>query len=278
MSFLKIQTLSLVIVTAVGCTSASSLFVSTSDTKLSQNEFEPSVELAADNTEHNPSSCLTTQRDLTVPWASRRYWCRAEIQRDHSGSIDPDWSHGTQHAKLDTSSTTWFGPDAHALTPQTSKASDSAGVGQVLKTHIEIRSADEAMSRSPDIEVAEVVEVAAEENEPRVSVKERLQTQIPRNTSIPFAKSRRVLDPSGRLKTEAFIQVAAEAESIDLQGFFTEDEIKIDSANYREILSVARALAVMQYWRKHGVDTSKVKILHHDPEVKARAVQVNING
>ena len=75
------------------------------------------------------------------------------------------------------------------------------------------------------------------------------------------------------------IPAVTDAQRVTLRGVYETNEIRNEtaSARDRERFSVGRALAVKKRWRREGVDLGKVKILHHQPHLSGRYVEVTLN-
>ena len=231
--------------------------------------------------------CETTQRDLTVQWVIRRYWCnnnektvtaRSTYQKTPTQknivfkALTPK---PVQVASADTGieySPSYLGSDVAVLETDKPKAKIVAvdPKTQILalsppkdgdKSHNEVKprkSNPIKNDSSISVPTFEQLAVAA--------------SKLP--ASIVFAKNLRVLGPQGRTASDSLVQQVKESDLVKLRGLLLPDEAISDSPIYREIISVGRALAVRAHWRKQGVDISHVKILHHDPKLQGRAVLV----
>lgn len=95
---------------------------------------------------------------------------------------------------------------------------------------------------------------------------------------VYFAKNIRVLGPEGRKASKELITKVIAASNVSLRGLILPNEILVDSDIYKEKVSVARALAVRKLWSQNGVDISNIKILHYNPDLTGRSVEVYFNG
>jgi len=262
----KILTLSIAAILA-GCTTMTSQTetpMEMASTEMPTQIVEPT---AVSQAEPKPF-CQSTQRDLTVSWLARWYWCGGDrkhsvSENDGAKSVEiaetkypPGNKSVVRYAALSTVPYQYhhLGPDAAALVESRE---------ETIETDIEPESpklADRIVGKTV-ASFTQLVEAAS---------------RLPVN--ITFAKNLRVLGPKGRAATESLIDQVKSSDRVKLRGLLLPDEAKTDSATYREILSVGRALAVRKHWRNQGLDTSHIKILHHDPNKHGRVVEVYIDA
>jgi len=220
----------------------------------------------------NTSHCRDHQRDLTVIWALRQYWCNITGQPTHTDSLSPTnkvlVASNTPHVDIEVSPTqnSHWGPDSEALKPLVSvnEIPTSKPVKSLSSKTVETQPAD--VNAKPKIVVAN------KSSELSFEKLARAASRLP--ASITFAKNLRVLGPKGRIATESLIDQVNAADIVKLRGLLLPEEATEDSYTYREIISVGRALAVRQHWKRNGVIISHIKILHHDPDKQGRAVEV----
>ncbi len=226
--------------------------------------------------------CESTQRDLTVLWVVRRYWCNDNektvpvrpIDQNTTAQKDIIYKALTPKPLLVASADTgmeylpsYFGPDAAALEVDKPKAKIV-----VVDPKIQTPPKDGEQSYNKVESNSDSAKEDRSQSAPTFEQLAAAASKLP--ASIVFAKNLRVLGPQGRAATDSLIQQVKESDRVKIRGLLLPDEAKSDSPTYREIISVGRALAVRAHWRKQGVDISHIKILHHDPKLHGRAVLV----
>jgi len=223
-------------------------------------------------TTKNTSHCNDPQRDLTVIWALRQYWCNITGQSTHTDSLNPTnkvlVTSNTPHVDIEVSprQNSHWGPDSEALEPLV-----SANEIPISKP-IASRSIKTVETQPADVNVKPKTVAANKSSELSFEKLARAASRLP--ASIVFARNLRVLGPKGRIATESLIDQVNAADTVKLRGLLLPEEATEDSYTYREIISVGRALAVRQHWKRSGVNISHIKILHHDPDKQGRAVEV----
>ncbi len=233
---------------------------------------EPVVDTAKNPSTENSDHCGDHQRDLTVIWALRQYWCNITGQPTYRDSLSSTSkvlvASNTPHIDIEASPTqnSHWGPDNEALEPLVSaKEIPTSKPAKLL-------SSKTVETQPADLHAKPKIVVSNKSSELSFEKLARAASRLP--ASIIFAKNLRILGPEGRVATESLIDQVNAADIVKLRGLLLPEEATEDSYTYREIMSVGRALAVRAHWRKQGVDISHIKILHHDARLHGRAVLV----
>jgi len=112
------------------------------------------------------------------------------------------------------------------------------------------------------------------------TITKRLQTYLHPQThshaTIMFTHHITVLDHRGRVEAKELIAQVNHANRVLIRGVIMPDELADKTPLCKERTSVARAFAVRKYWQQHGVDTSRVTILHYNPALTGHAVEVTL--
>jgi hypothetical protein len=217
------------------------------------------------------SGCLRTQRDLTVAWSSRRYWCGNDTRRD--ALIE-------HNVRMFSSARTTF----NAISSETSN--NQLHVSPLKRTTYVISPHDRMVASTVNPSQPEMVRYLSVTKQDRdVSKKEAISTT---NTTqsveqkkhdfirIYFSRNREVLGPMGRKKVISLLSAVKEAKRITLLGLYDADEIEHTAGGpqHEEKFSVGRSLSVRELWRLNGMDISNVTILHHVDDRFGRYVEV----
>ncbi len=269
----------------VGCATATSQTIAVTETPMPVSaQIEAPVGIVEETADTR--FCESTQRDLTVLWVVRRYWCSDNEKTVPARSTDQKTP--TQKnivfkaltpkpvlvASADTAieySPSYFGPDAAVLGADKPKAKI---VAVDPKTQMLALSPPKDGDQSFNESNSNSDSVREDSSKPFPTFEQLAVAASKLPASIVFAKNLRVLGPQGRAASDSLIQQVKEADLVKIRGLLLPDEAQSDSPTYREIISVGRALAVRAHWRKQGLDISHIKILHHDPKLHGRAVLV----
>ena len=231
----------------------------------------PAAEAMPDQTiGHKVSNCRSTQRDLTTPWSLRQYWCGEENRKGYLQNINNTLMDqvAVNHSAADQAYIDDINNEVNQLNYDMPIVDSKKPSGTVTPS----KNKEDAIKRLKGKEKSEPTSNSSLE-------KVHLKTQ--RNTaptSIIFAHHLRVLGPEGRAATHALISQVSSSNNVRIRGLILADEVLVDSNLYREKVSVGRALAVRKYWIEQGLDTSHVMILHHDPDLSGRTVEVAFHG
>ena len=226
-------------------------------------------------TGHQVSNCRSTQRDLTTPWSLRQYWCTEENRREvlqNTNNQLMDQIAGNQSA-VDNAYIEDVNNEVNS--PQYAvPIIDSDSSGEPLAPS---RNREDAIQRLKDIENSDKLKTVPVSSLSSGNVNLKANKNAA-SISIFFAHHLRVLGPQGRAATHALIDQVSKSNKVQIRGLILPDEILVDSNLYREQVSVSRALAVRKYWKAQGLDTSHIMILHHNPELSGRTVEVTFHG
>jgi hypothetical protein len=216
------------------------------------------------------SGCLRTQRDLTVSWKQRRYWCSNVLRREALQE------HNIKHlAPTDTSSNSLDVMETAQKTsspsPDSSNDSSDPAQGVVLAS----ASSEDGMVQY--ITLNEYIDKAMYDEEQDSSGIDNNDSLVRTNNRVDFIRTWEVLDDNGTQQVLSLIQEARQAKRITLLGLYEPDELAKVKAGPEpeERFSVGRSLSVRERWREEGVDVSKVKILHHNEDQSGRHVKVS---
>lgn len=238
-------------------------------------QAEPNIQQELSTKGHLVNRCREIQRDLTIPWSLRQYWCGTDLNKKHLQNINDSIKNDFLSDKDIESKKQFAFASTASLTDQ--KYSDETTELSPSKT------VDEAIIKLKSINIKPLKKPIFTYNN---STTDKNLNIIPRTKNhtkskkeiIVFAHKINVLGPIGREKTISLIEQVKSSKIVRIRGLIQPDEILVDSNIYREKVSVARALAVRKYWKDNGVDTNHVKILHHDPKLTGRKVEVQFNG
>jgi hypothetical protein len=231
--------------------------------------------------------CEATQRDLTIPWARRQYWCGNEKRQEGLQDINNRSQVNSKQNQLalnesyldvineEVNRAQYDVPDLDLDSDKSTTNEKAVPVLDRDETLKRLKGLNGSEAKSndsvptPQVIAKKIVLVGT-----NISTKSNSKTK----SSIYFAPNIRVLGPQGRESTHELIDQVIVAEKVLLRGLILPNEILVDSALYREKVSVGRALAVREYWQGQGVNTSHITILHHDPELNGRTVEVAFHG
>ena len=199
---------------------------------------------------HIVNECDSIQRDLSRPWQLRQYWC----------------AQGKQKKKLQTINDTLI----NLVIDNPSYKREEPAIKTISRKPI---------ASEPVLPESTVVSPSSKAGDlPAQPVTSTNSNHSFTPASIIFAHHIKVLGPTGRSQASALLGDAKLANKVLLRGLIQPDEIMVDSAIYKEKVSVARALAVRKLWEGKGMDISKVKILHYSPDRSGRSVEVTFRG
>lgn len=215
-------------------------------------------------------SCLHTQRDLTVPWHRRRYWCgndlRSSALRMHNVAMRSNGSDRHEDADEPVAKDTRALPAVPpvATVPRQRLAAASLHTDREMVRYLSL----------PETEVSSPGTRSESAHEDVVSAA-RLPAAA-NNARVWFAKTRSALGPQGIRQALSLLSAARETRRVTLLGLYRPDELAGvgDASQPEERFSVARSLAVRELWRSEGMDVSKVTILHHREDRAGRHVEV----
>ncbi len=226
------------------------------------------------------SGCLRTQRDLTVPWRLRRYWCGNDTRRDSlqahnirllAADTDHNTDQGVVPSRTDATPVTTFSSSSQ-LPPRT--ASDTTPTVRLASAMVEPE-----MVRY--LSVNHVADANLNTLNERTASTLRLsdQVELPQDAHVVFTRTREALDAEGIDQARSLIPAAQQARRVTLLGLYESDELtKVrPGPDPEERFSVGRSLSVRELWRSEGVDVSKVTILHHRENRPGQQVEVTFH-
>jgi len=226
---------------------------------------------------HQVSNCRSTQRDLTTTWSLRQYWCTEENRREVLQS--------TNNQLMDQVAANQSAVDNAYIEDVNNEVNKSQYQYQAPIVDSENSGEPQAPSinREDAIQRLKGIKKSDKQKTDPVSSLSSGNVSLKANknadsNSIFFAHHLRVLGPQGRAATHALIEQVTSANNVHIRGLILPDEILVDSNLYRERVSVGRALAVRKYWKEQGLDTSHIMILHNNPELSGRTVEVTFHG
>jgi hypothetical protein len=227
-------------------------------------------EMSEQTTGHKVSNCRSTQRDLTTPWSLRQYWCgeenrKGDLQNINNNLVDQV---AVNHSPTDQA----YIDDVNNEVNQLNYDVPIVDTDKPVVTISPSKNKEDAINRLKGIEKSMPISNLSLE---KVHLKTKRNTAL---TSIIFAHHLQVLGPEGRAATHALLNQVSSSNNVRIRGLILADEVLVDSNLYREQVSVARALAVRKYWKDQGLDTSHVMILHYNPELSGRTVEVTFHG
>jgi hypothetical protein len=226
-------------------------------------------------TGHQVSNCRSTQRDLTTPWSLRQYWCAEENRREVLQN--------TNNNLMDQVAVNLSAVDNAYIEDVNNEVNksqyhapivDSENSGEPLAPSI---NREDAIQRLKGIKKSDKLKTVPFSSLSSGNISLKANKNAASN-SIIFAHHLRVLGPQGRTATHALIDQVLNSNKVQIRGLILPDEILVDSNLYRERVSVGRALAVRKYWKEQGLDTSHIMILHNNPELSGRTVEVTFLG
>ena len=225
------------------------------------------------------TDCTQIERDLTVVWAQRDYWCRPEHLLLPAAVKSPAAS---ESLTLHPSSSMDIGCDAlnpaavdAALppTPVKEKTSPTTSPEPIHKTTLD--SSHQVAGLPPIYKaLASVIPTCTAESD-CASVPTPIESDSPvkdHGYTIPFAHTVQVLGAQGRAKIDALLGEVKQARQIELRGATLEDGLE----TWKNEFAVGRALAVRKRLTEAGVDRHRIKILYRDPAEIARWVRVRV--
>ena len=227
-------------------------------------------EIPDQTTGHKVSNCRSTQRDLTTPWSLRQYWCGEENRKGDLQYINNNLMDqvAVNHSTAEQAYIDDVNNEVNQLNYDVPIVESEKPVSTVSPS----KNKEDAINRLKGIEKSVPTSNSSLE---KVSLKTQRNTAL---TSIIFAHHLQVLGPEGRAATHALLNQVSSSNNVRIRGLILADEVLVDSNLYREQVSVARALAVRKYWKDQGLDTSHVMILHYNPELSGRTVEVTFHG
>jgi outer membrane protein OmpA-like peptidoglycan-associated protein len=253
-----------------------------------QPALEPTVETLVNpstGTGYLVSKCIATQRNLKVAWELRQYWCGGKERLARLQNINDTVmnSVSSQDTLLEESSTDELKSQKYRSL-SVAPIVDSLPVPETVTPSLTREDALKKLKKDYGLQNKDTVpetqsgSSAEIKTSPQECTARKLDKSSVSNNSIIFARNRYTLGPKGRTATHALIDQVTDSNQVLIRGIIQTDEILVNSKIYREKVSVARALAVRKYWTDQGVDTSHITILHHNPDVSGRAVEVQFRG
>ena len=236
----------------------------------------PVVEVSPEHaTGHQVSNCRSTQRDLTTPWSLRQYWCGEENRKNdlqNTNNILMDQV-AANHSAADQAYIEVINNEVNQLHYEAPIVDSVISIEAITPS----TNQKDAINRLKSIEKPNKLKTLPDSKSPteKDSLKPNGNTA---SASIIFAHHLRVLGPQGRAATLALIDEVSISNKVHIRGLILPDEVLVDSNLYREQVSVGRALAVRKYWKEQGLDTTHITILHYDPDLQGRTVEVSFHG
>ncbi|MBT4448254.1 MAG: hypothetical protein HOC92_00945 [Gammaproteobacteria bacterium] len=226
-------------------------------------------------TGHQVSNCRSTQRDLTTPWSLRQYWCAEKNRRE----VLQNTNNNLMDQVADNQSTV----DNAYIEDVNNEVNKSQYDVPIVDSENSAESLAPSINQEDAIQRLKGIKKSDKQKTDPVSSLSSGNVSLKANknadsNSIFFAHHLRVLGPQGRAATHALIEQVTSANNVHIRGLILPDEILVDSNLYRERVSVGRALAVRKYWKEQGLDTSHIMILHNNPELSGRTVEVTYHG
>ncbi len=226
------------------------------------------------------TDCARIERDLTVAWAQRHYWCRPE------------------HLALRTAVESTAAPESLTRNPNSAvdigcEATNQATVDRAIPPPVKMKEKTSPVTTPETIH--ETILDQSRQAVELMAVNKAEASEIPTCTAeldcesgpapienessvedhryiIPFAHTIQVLGPQGRAKVDALLSEVKQARHIELRGATLED----GSEAWKNQFAVGRALAVRKRLTEAGVDRHRIKILYRDPDEVARWVRVTV--
>jgi hypothetical protein len=224
---------------------------------------------------HQVSNCRSTQRDLTTPWSLRQYWCgeknrKGDLQNTNNNLMDQV---ATNHSAANQAYIEGINNEVNQLHYEAPIVNSDVSIEAITPS----TNQKDAIKRLKSIEKYDKLKTLPDSK----SATEKVSLKPNRNAasaSIIFAHHLRVLGPQGRAATHALIDEVSISNKVHIRGLILPDEVLVDSNLYREQVSVGRALAVRKYWKEQGLNTSHITILHYNPDLQGRTVEVSFHG
>jgi hypothetical protein len=236
----------------------------------------PVVEVSPEQTAgHQVSNCRSTQRDLTTPWSLRQYWCAEKNRREVLQN--------TNNHLIDRVAANQLAVDQVYIEDVNNEVNKSQYHVPIIDSEKSEEPLTPSINREDAIQRLKNVEKSDKTKTSPVSNSSSENVNLKTNRkaasgSIIFAHHLRVLGSQGRTATHALINQVSNSNKVRIRGLILPDEVLVDSNLYREKVSVGRALAVRKYWNEQGLDTTHITILHFDPSLSGRAVEVTFHG
>ena len=225
------------------------------------------------------TDCTQIERDLTVVWAQRDYWCRPEHLLLPAAVKSPAAS---ESLTLHPSSSMDIGCDAlnpaavdAALppTPVKEKTSPTTSPEPIHKTTLD--SSHQVAGLPPIYKaLASVIPTCTAESD-CASVPTPIESDSPvkdHGYTIPFAHTVQVLGAQGRAKFDALLSYSSKPVTSNCVA----PHSKTVQRPGKNEFAVGRALAVRKRLTEAGVDRHRIKILYRDPAEVARWVRVRV--
>ncbi|MEW8046503.1 MAG: hypothetical protein AB2805_08440 [Candidatus Thiodiazotropha sp.] len=247
--------------------------VKSSITDASSTKPEPVPKLVA--AEVRVKGCLRTQRDLTIGWSMRRYWCGNDTRRSALSAHNVRMLSSSRILRNLKPAISTHTPASTAPIKQAPRF-DSSRIRKMASAEITPSPPSgmvhiHAMPNTQDLVSPEPEVIRAETQNASKNV------SVPSDTHVYYARNREALGPKGREKVISLLPAAKAASHITLLGLYEAEEIKalVPGPQLEERFSVGRSLSVRELWRSKGVDVSKVTIRHHTKTRSGRFVEVN---
>lgn len=201
-------------------------------------------------------SCQQVQRDLGRSWLERRYYCVPEAVSIKIKS--------TYHV-LHRSSVSVARMTQSAVYEGWKSAAES------VKFHLvgnQVRNVNTDVPENDTLHVSRSVSsptriVSASHEEETVAV------------AVWFAPNIEVLGVQGTQRAHAVLDQAQKASRIYLRGHASPmDRARPD----HDQLAVGRAWSIKKFFESHGIEAERITILHRNPEVPSRHVEVMLRG
>ncbi len=213
-------------------------------------------------------SCSMIERDLSISWKQRKYWCAPDGYEQKSvtkpmpakAQINKNKSHNEKPEIQKNVSVT---PNQQVI-----------NIVDVLRT-LSKKDLEAVLSK---LVIAYKTQAALDQNmrNTQNNLKPLSDIQINDAELVWFAPNIEVLGPKGRNKIQLLLKGDIDAQQIVLRGYASE-ELDTDRQDLDQ-LAVARALSVRKMLQEKGIDESKIKILYRNKKENGRYVEVMING
>ncbi|VAW60970.1 hypothetical protein MNBD_GAMMA08-311 [hydrothermal vent metagenome] len=228
--------------------------------------------------------CEFTQRDLSMPWKDREYWCAREERKktlQHRNEIyakERKNIEQTRAALKKTKKNLMMVIDemGSSFDPSKRKINVAYNMKNIDKNDLinKVQLGSLFIPKQTHNKSIDIVE----EKSTFLSIEDNKKTN-PILKYVWFAEKTQVLGPKGHEYVKSLLSSLKNADHILLRGYMNNDEFQDDDQLILERISVARSLSVRKVLHvEGGIDKSKIKILHHKQGTSGRYVEVIVNG
>jgi len=275
---LKILSVAIASTLIVSCSNSSNIVKDSTPIKESLNN-DSHVAVKTVSKVETIEKCRQTQRDLSLTWEQRKYWCT------HSGRVVSFKNRDKQYVEL-VNAVTKSNHDLNRVQSSLDNAISEMDQDIPAKHQSANKITTNTIKNTPSIKpitvlpkkkvvpVNKVIPVSKASSD--ISVLPELSTNI--SKKVWFTNEIEYLDSSNQHIALSLLPDAKLARKVILRGHIQPGEVVSEDDIEFERFSVGRSLSIKKLFIEQGVDKSKIKILHFRNNPEGRYVEVKFHG